>query len=91
MKIFPVLDLLDGNVVRGVAGCDDARNLNPEWFDECETVLITAGASAPEVVVQECVDYLIEKFDATVEEFSALREDVHFQLPKELRMMQSEA
>ena len=70
---------------------DDARDLKPEWFDGCETVLITAGASAPEVVVQECVDYLIEKFDATVEEFSARREDVHFQLPRELRMMQSEA
>ena len=70
---------------------DDARDLKPEWFDGCETVLITAGASAPEVVVQECVDYLIETFDATVEEFSAQREDVHFQLPRELRMMQSEA
>ena len=70
---------------------DDARDLKPEWFDGCETVLITAGASAPEVVVQECVDYLIEPFDATVEEFSAQREDVHFQLPRELRMMQSEA
>jgi 4-hydroxy-3-methylbut-2-enyl diphosphate reductase len=69
---------------------DDARDLKPEWFEECETVFITAGASAPEVVVQECVDYLIDKFDATVEEFSARREDVHFQLPRELRMMQSE-
>ena len=70
---------------------DHARDLKPEWFEGCETVLITAGASAPEVVVQECVDYLIEEFDATVEEFSATREDVHFQLPRELRMMQSEA
>ena len=70
---------------------DDARDLKPEWFEGCETVLITAGASAPEVVVQGCVDYLIEKFDATVDEFSARREDVHFQLPRELRMMQSEA
>ncbi len=70
---------------------DDARDLKPEWFEGCETVLITAGASAPEVVVQECVDYLIEKFDATVDEFSTRREDVHFQLPRELRMMQSEA
>jgi 4-hydroxy-3-methylbut-2-enyl diphosphate reductase len=70
---------------------DDARDLKPDWFEGCKTVLITAGASAPEVVVQECVDYLIETFGATVEEFSVRKEDVHFQLPRELRMMQSEA
>jgi len=68
---------------------DDVQELKPEWFEGCETVLITAGASAPEVVVQECVDYLEKHFNATVEEFTTCEEDVQFQLPRELRVLQS--
>ena len=43
------------------------------WFDGRETVLITAGASAPEDVVQECVDHLRERFGATVESADGAR------------------
>jgi 4-hydroxy-3-methylbut-2-enyl diphosphate reductase len=48
-------------------------------------VLITAGASAPESVVEDCVDYLQEHHDATVEIRTIREEQVHFQLPIELR------
>jgi 4-hydroxy-3-methylbut-2-enyl diphosphate reductase len=51
-----------------------------------ETVLITAGASAPEVVVQECIDSLVERFGATVESIVVREEHVSFPLPKELRL-----
>jgi 4-hydroxy-3-methylbut-2-enyl diphosphate reductase len=47
--------------------------------------VITAGASAPESVVQECVEYLRGKFSATVEPRTIRGEDVHFPLPRELR------
>jgi 4-hydroxy-3-methylbut-2-enyl diphosphate reductase len=70
---------------------DDVRELKDEWFEECETVLITAGASAPEVVVQECVDHLIAKFGATVREEKIREEHVYFPLPKELRALQANA
>ena len=48
---------------------------------------VTAGASAPEDVVQECVAYLIHNYGATVETRTIREEDVSFQLPKELRSL----
>jgi 4-hydroxy-3-methylbut-2-enyl diphosphate reductase len=64
---------------------DGAQDINETWFAGVETVAITAGASAPESVVQQCIDYLRQRFDATIELRSLRTEDVHFPLPKELR------
>ena len=49
--------------------------------------LITAGASAPEENVRECVDYLRERFGATVESRTVREEHVSFPLPRELRSL----
>src|SRR5262249_51220545 len=46
---------------------DGVREIDDAWFDANDTVLITAGASAPEEVVDECVQYLRQRFAATVE------------------------
>jgi 4-hydroxy-3-methylbut-2-enyl diphosphate reductase len=54
-------------------------------------VVITAGASAPEDVVQECVDYLVERFGATVRQVTFRQEHVNFPLPRELRLMKAKA
>jgi 4-hydroxy-3-methylbut-2-en-1-yl diphosphate reductase len=64
---------------------DGLSELQPDWFYDDQTVAITAGASAPEEVVQECVDYLIERFGASVREVTFRRESVSFPLPRELR------
>ena len=56
-------------------------------FSGDETVVITAGASAPEVVVEECINFLVEKFDAEVEVVTVREEHVNFPLPKELRLI----
>ena len=64
---------------------DGPADLQPEWFEGVETVLVTAGASAPEKVVEECVDWLREHFGATVEPRSIRQENVSFPLPRELR------
>ena len=64
---------------------DDASEIDPGWFSGDETVLITAGASAPETVVQDCVALLREKFDATVESRRIREEHVRFLLPPPLR------
>ncbi|MEZ6068975.1 MAG: 4-hydroxy-3-methylbut-2-enyl diphosphate reductase [Pirellulales bacterium] len=64
---------------------DGAADIDTAWFDGCQTVLITAGASAPEVVVEECVELLREKFGASVESRDIRSEDVTFPLPKPLR------
>ncbi|RLS36068.1 MAG: 4-hydroxy-3-methylbut-2-enyl diphosphate reductase [Planctomycetota bacterium] len=63
---------------------DGAQELKEEWFKRSDTVAVTAGASAPEVVVQECLDFLSEKFDAVISEEVLRDENVHFALPREL-------
>ena len=68
---------------------DEAEEIDLSWFTGDETVLVTAGASAPEVVVQECIDLLVDKFSATVESATLREEHVQFQLPKELRALQA--
>ena len=52
-----------------------------------ETVLITAGASAPEEVVEECVAHLKARYGATVESRTVREEHVSFPLPRELRVL----
>jgi 4-hydroxy-3-methylbut-2-enyl diphosphate reductase len=64
---------------------DGANEINPGWFTGGETVLITAGASAPESVVQDCVEWLRSRYGATVEQRTIREEEVYFPLPKELR------
>jgi 4-hydroxy-3-methylbut-2-en-1-yl diphosphate reductase len=66
---------------------DGPHELRPEWFDNCEVVAITAGASAPEQVVQECIDYLVDRFGAEVREVTFRSENVNFPLPRELRAL----
>lgn len=67
---------------------DGAHELNHAWFENVECVLITAGASAPEVVVQDCIEYLRTNFGAKVDERTIREEHVSFPLPKELRALQ---
>jgi 4-hydroxy-3-methylbut-2-enyl diphosphate reductase len=61
---------------------DDAARLDLAWLDDARTVGVTAGASAPEVLVQGVIDRLSEAFDVTVEELDAERETVSFKLPR---------
>jgi 4-hydroxy-3-methylbut-2-enyl diphosphate reductase len=68
---------------------DGVGEIGADWFTGAETVLITAGASAPEEVVEECVVYLQKKFGATVEARTVREEHVSFPLPRELRVLAS--
>jgi 4-hydroxy-3-methylbut-2-enyl diphosphate reductase len=79
--------LAELSVERGVPArlIDGPANIDPAWFADVDTVLVTAGASAPEVVVENVLDYLRENFDATVEVRSLREEAVSFPLPRELR------
>jgi len=58
-----------------------------EWdkFENAQVVGVTAGASAPEVLVEEVLDALRERFDVTLENVTTKRENVSFKLPRELR------
>lgn len=66
---------------------DRVTELHDEWFRPTDTVLVTAGASAPEEHVQACVEYLREKFGASVESRVVREEHVSFPLPRELRVV----
>jgi len=68
---------------------DGASDIDDHWFDGVETVVITAGASAPESVVSECIEYLQTRHQATVESRALRQEDVHFPLPRELRTIEA--
>ncbi len=72
---------------QGVAAhlIDHAREIDPQWLAGVHAVLVTAGASAPEVVVEDCLAYLQKQYGATVETRTIRTEEVHFALPKELR------
>lgn len=64
---------------------DGPADLNHADFNDSDTVLITAGASAPESVVQETIAWLKDQFDATLELATVREESVEFPLPKPLR------
>jgi 4-hydroxy-3-methylbut-2-enyl diphosphate reductase len=64
---------------------DDVAGIDADWFGGEETVLITAGASAPEDLVVKSVEYLVHKFGATIEHQAVREEDVEFSLPFEVR------
>jgi len=64
---------------------DGVQDLDVLWFTGVNSVLVTAGASAPEKVVQEVIDWLVERYQAQVEVRTTREEAVHFPLPKVLR------
>jgi len=68
---------------------DGVDEIQPDWLAGIETVLITAGASAPQVVVQECINYLVKNYGAELEEITTREEHVTFPIPKELRKIQA--
>ncbi|MBL8771061.1 MAG: 4-hydroxy-3-methylbut-2-enyl diphosphate reductase [Phenylobacterium sp.] len=61
---------------------DDASALDLAWLDGVRTVGVTAGASAPEVLVQGVIDRLAGAFEVSLEEAAAARETVTFKLPR---------
>ena len=64
---------------------DDKSELQPEWFDGVKTVLITAGASAPEDLVHDLIVELIERYGGEVEQRDVYHEEVEFGLPGTLK------
>jgi 4-hydroxy-3-methylbut-2-enyl diphosphate reductase len=66
---------------------DGVTEVRPEWFRPEDVVLVTAGASAPEEAVRECVAYLCRHFGAAVEDRPGREEHVSFPLPLELKVL----
>ena len=64
---------------------DDAQALDADWLKDVETVGITAGASAPEALVQELITRLSELGDVEFVDFNGIQENVSFKLPADLQ------
>jgi 4-hydroxy-3-methylbut-2-enyl diphosphate reductase len=64
---------------------DYAREIDPAWLQEVDSVGVTSGASVPEVLVTGVLDYLAERGYRDVQEVTTAEEKLVFSLPRELR------
>jgi 4-hydroxy-3-methylbut-2-en-1-yl diphosphate reductase len=64
---------------------DNAREIQEQWLEGRRVVGISSGASAPEVLVGELIDFFKDRGVQDVSEFHVVREDVRFMLPKQIR------
>lgn len=65
---------------------DGPEDINPSWLEDVQTIGITAGASAPEVLVQSVISHLKDLGASEVETLEGLEENMFFEVPKELRI-----
>ena len=71
-------------------GCKEARligcasEIDWEWLQTAKTLGVSAGASAPEILVEEVVEACKKRFNVELEEVEIARETVHFKLPRQL-------
>lgn len=63
---------------------ENYRAIRPEWLQNVETIALTAGASAPEILVQETVNFLTECGFSNLSEIEVMPENVRFGLPAEI-------
>jgi 4-hydroxy-3-methylbut-2-en-1-yl diphosphate reductase len=70
---------------------EDARALDPRWLEGATSVGITAGASAPDTLVEELVEKLRETTDIELEVLPGVTENVRFRMPKQLNDTTSHA
>lgn len=65
---------------------DGPQDIDPNWLQGVTTIGITAGASAPEILVQSVVDHLKTLGVTKVEELEGCEENTVFEVPRELRI-----
>ena len=63
---------------------DNSQAIDPNWLKDVSTVAVTAGASAPEILVEDVVNYLSQNGFSNVEEVEVMPENVRFGLPPEI-------
>ena len=71
-------------VAKRLAEALDCVDIEPEWLKGVKTIALTAGASAPEHLVEETVSFLRDKGFANVQELEVMPENVRFGLPPEI-------
>jgi 4-hydroxy-3-methylbut-2-enyl diphosphate reductase len=66
---------------------NSASDINLQWFDNVETIGLTAGASAPEILVKEVIEFIANLFNNNIEvsDMDGISESTFFALPKKVR------
>jgi 4-hydroxy-3-methylbut-2-enyl diphosphate reductase len=64
---------------------DGPQDIEANWLQQTQSIGVTAGASAPEVLVQDVINRLVELGAKPPQELNGVVENIHFSLPKELR------
>jgi 4-hydroxy-3-methylbut-2-enyl diphosphate reductase len=64
---------------------DGPQDIDANWLQQTQSIGVTAGASAPEVLVQDVINRLVELGAKPPQELDGVVENIHFSLPKELR------
>ncbi|NLB99630.1 MAG: 4-hydroxy-3-methylbut-2-enyl diphosphate reductase [Pseudomonas formosensis] len=67
---------------------DGADEIRPEWLEGVSTIGVTAGASAPDILVQQVIQHLRDSGADNVTELAGREENIVFSMPKELRVVQ---
>ncbi len=65
---------------------DNADELQKQWFENISTVGVTAGASAPEILIKQVLQRLQDWGASVPQELAGREENITFSLPKELRI-----
>jgi 4-hydroxy-3-methylbut-2-enyl diphosphate reductase len=65
---------------------DNALELQAQWFEGKQRVGVTAGASAPEILVQEVIDRIKAMGAISVRKMNGIEETIKFPLPKGLKI-----
>jgi len=65
------------------------KDIEQQWFANINKIGITAGASAPEELVQEVIEFLQKDFAVTIHNLRTIEENIHFNLPLELRSLKN--
>ena len=66
---------------------DDANSLNPDWLRNARTIGVTAGASAPEILIDQLIDRLKTYGFDNIELLDGIEENINFNIPFELRQL----
>ena len=70
---------------------DNAEQLQKDWFDKNTKIGVTAGASAPEILIKQVIQRLQDWGAKVPEELAGREENITFSLPKELRIPVTQA
>ena len=63
---------------------DDVTMIQPEWLKDVQHIHVTAGASAPEFLVENIIEYLVTHFDGNLIQDSVVEEGMFFSMPSSL-------